>query len=545
MVPEILTLSCLDGVIYISYVGPLSNATTLSVTYPDGGVVTFSAPSLPGSIPILTDGIYTFVFGIDLGDGFQYITKDINVQCQGEDGCDNIAWIYDCVIELNKRYEAVECVNAKLAAIEKIKLDRVMQLFQLSRYYCECGLDNIDEYIIEIQSIANCNNCSPVIIPEETYGCTSPSASNYNPNATIDDGSCNYDVYGCTDPTAGNYNSFATIDDGSCTYSQNCVDVTVNGVVKSETNVPDDNFETFLEDNAMGNGLHNDDTVCTANIYLQTLLYCPYPNLIDDLTGIEDFISLEQLNCYYNNLTSLDLSTNTALTHVWCGVQPLTSLNVTQCTALEYLSCRDTLLGTNGGILDVTQNTALRYLGCANSLLTSLDVTQNTDLDYLFCEDNQLTSLDVTNNDGLVYLNFDNNNISSIDISGMNILYQMYCRNTTLSTLDISNTIVTAANHSIHILACSGSSNLIEIDFGSVSPLNPEWYINSQTTAPGPIILDARNCHTNLVIKVGTGDVPGTTGGTGTGGLQTRVEYATDIWTIANNSISAGTTFTT
>ncbi len=50
------------------------------------------------------------------------------------------------------------------------------------------------------------------------YGCTDPDALNYNPDATFDDGSCEYDVYGCTDPEALNYNPEATMDDGSCEY---------------------------------------------------------------------------------------------------------------------------------------------------------------------------------------------------------------------------------------------------------------------------------------------------------------------------------------
>lgn len=47
-------------------------------------------------------------------------------------------------------------------------------------------------------------------------GCTNELADNYNPNAVIDDGSCI--IYGCTDPSALNYNPLATIDNGECVY---------------------------------------------------------------------------------------------------------------------------------------------------------------------------------------------------------------------------------------------------------------------------------------------------------------------------------------
>ena len=60
-----------------------------------------------------------------------------------------------------------------------------------------------------------------------TYGCTDNTtvngcglgcngALNYDPLATIDDGSCIYCVYGCTNPLSLNYNPAATCDDGSC-----------------------------------------------------------------------------------------------------------------------------------------------------------------------------------------------------------------------------------------------------------------------------------------------------------------------------------------
>ena len=50
------------------------------------------------------------------------------------------------------------------------------------------------------------------------YGCVDPEASNYDQNADLDDGSCEYDIWGCTDDEAINYNSSATLDDGSCVY---------------------------------------------------------------------------------------------------------------------------------------------------------------------------------------------------------------------------------------------------------------------------------------------------------------------------------------
>jgi len=65
-----------------------------------------------------------------------------------------------------------------------------------------------------------------VITTSPVYGCTDPTALNYDPLATCDDSSCIYmNIYGCTDPTALNYNSLANIDDGSCTYCDLTLDV--------------------------------------------------------------------------------------------------------------------------------------------------------------------------------------------------------------------------------------------------------------------------------------------------------------------------------
>ena len=57
--------------------------------------------------------------------------------------------------------------------------------------------------------------------PVDIEGCTDVNATNYNENATVDDGSCEYPpppVPGCMDPEATNYAENATVDDGSCEY---------------------------------------------------------------------------------------------------------------------------------------------------------------------------------------------------------------------------------------------------------------------------------------------------------------------------------------
>ena len=45
-------------------------------------------------------------------------------------------------------------------------------------------------------------------------GCTDPEATNFDPTAEYDDGSCEY-LEG-TDPTACNFDPTAAVDDGSC-----------------------------------------------------------------------------------------------------------------------------------------------------------------------------------------------------------------------------------------------------------------------------------------------------------------------------------------
>jgi Leucine-rich repeat (LRR) protein len=223
----------------------------------------------------------------------------------------------------------------------------------------------------------------------------------------------------------------------------------------NDTYVPDDNFENYLEANGMGNGIANDDYVTTANINTVTTLNVSSKN-IADLTGIEDFNALEDLRCHINQLTSLnvtqnsaltvlhayqneisalDVSLNTNLTDLRCNNNLLTTLDVTQNTALVKLHNYSNQLTT----INVTLNTALQQLYSNNNQLTSIDVSQNTTLTHFYSYNNPLGSLDVTQNTALAYLQCNNNQLTELDVSQNTALFRLFCQDNLLTSLNIKN----------------------------------------------------------------------------------------------------------
>lgn len=84
---------------------------------------------------------------------------------------------------------------------------------------------------------------------------------------------------------------------------------------------------------------------------------------ISDLTGIKAFVNLDFLSCSHNQLTTMDLSNNTALTKLDCYDNQLTNLNVSNNTELVSLVCWINQLAS----LDVSNNTALKWLYCDNN----------------------------------------------------------------------------------------------------------------------------------------------------------------------------------
>ena len=331
--------------------------------------------------------------------------------------------------------------------------------------------------------------------------------------------------------------------------------------ISAQTYVPDDNFEQALIDLGYDDVL--DDYVVTDSINTVTTLNVENDS-ISDLTGIEGFTALTNLNCSYNQLTSLDMSSNTALTEMNCARNDLTSLDVSSNTALTELNCHSNQLTSldvsnntaltemNCAIndltsLDVSSNTALTDLRCYSNNLTSLDVSNNTALTEMRCARNELTSLDVSSNTALTHLSCNDNQLTSLDVSSNTALTRLYCYTNQLDSLDVSsNTELTkliCGNNSLASLDLSNNADLTELHLG-VNQLT-SLDVSSNTA------LTRLTCNGNQLtyLNMKNGVTDGLTNFNVTNNdsldcIETLdPTYATENWTYANGNIDEGVSF--
>ena len=156
---------------------------------------------------------------------------------------------------------------------------------------------------------------------------------------------------------------------------------------------------------------------------------------VSDLTGIQNFIYLSDLDCSYNDLTALDVSKNTSLTDLDCSYNDLTALDVSKNTSLTDLNCYNNRLTA----LDVSKNTSLTDLNCYDNRLTALDVSANKQLAVLSCASNALTELNVQGCSNLRMLGCSYNKLTELDVSTNSALFHIVCSGNAIINLDLSN----------------------------------------------------------------------------------------------------------
>ncbi len=170
-------------------------------------------------------------------------------------------------------------------------------------------------------------------------------------------------------------------------------------------NIPDPNFKnalvnTFCVDNNGDNQFEtnadfNNDGEIDEGEALSVLSLNVSNQQIASLAGIEHFINLGELNCAYNNLSTLELKDFPYLYNLFAPFNQLTSLTLERDTNLFYIFCYDNLLTTDSLVLKDLKH--LEMLNCSNNLLTSLDIGELPGLYRLFCLDNQISQLFLKN----------------------------------------------------------------------------------------------------------------------------------------------------
>jgi len=233
----------------------------------------------------------------------------------------------------------------------------------------------------------------------------------------------------------------------------NFPDPILNGVLLSantSNNIAQSEFEVPMVIDQNGNG-QIEITEAQAVYRLNINGYA-----INDLTGLNHFINLTRLDCYYNFISILDVSSftnlqrldcygnfittiqfgaNTALTEVNCSNNQLTSLNLSNLPNLWEFNCDYNNLQT----LSIPDSSTLYRFSCNNNQLSSLSFGNCSNLAFLYCSNNQLTSITINNLPNLHRFEANHNLLTEINVSNMPQLRFFECKYNLLTDFDITN----------------------------------------------------------------------------------------------------------
>lgn len=259
--------------------------------------------------------------------------------------------------------------------------------------------------------------------------------------------------------------------------------------------VPDVNFKNKLI--LLGIDTNFDGDIQVTEALVPTNLNLNASN-INNLTGIEAFVNLQNLFCESNQLTNLDVASLSNLQNLFCSDNQLTNLNLIGLTDLQTLSCTNNQL-TN---LDVSTLANLQNFNCDNNQLVSLNLTGSPNLEKLTCNENQLTSLNVTGLTNLDGLSCHTNQLTNLDLSTLINLQTLTCYSNQLTNLSVT------ALSNLQYFACHFNL-LTNLDASNLANLENLLCYNNQLTSlnvSNLANLQSLLCHNNLltVLNVST-----------------------------------------
>ena len=132
-------------------------------------------------------------------------------------------------------------------------------------------------------------------------------------------------------------------------------------------------------------------------------------------------------SCDYKKLNDIKLPGNTLIT-LDLGYNNLSSIDLSKNTALTDLDLYNNKISN----IDLSKNTNLTRLSLAYNNLSNIDLSKNTSLTGLYLSGNNISSIDLSNNTALTKLNLSDNKISKIDLSKNTKLNALYLYNNPL-----------------------------------------------------------------------------------------------------------------
>lgn len=220
-------------------------------------------------------------------------------------------------------------------------------------------------------------------------------------------------------------------------------------------NIPDPLFKSALLDHSPVIDVNDDGEIQFSEAESVIILNVRNKDILN-LTGIEAFTNITELDCglndltelnisnlesleilkfIHNDLTDIDVSQNLNLREFWGNFNEFTSLNFTDninlelitvpycftltsinvqgCTNLEQLFVGE----TNIQEIDISNNQNLTLIQAINTPITEIDVSQNPFLDRILLSETAITSIDVSQNQLLEYLLLNETLVTEIDFS--------------------------------------------------------------------------------------------------------------------------------
>ena len=174
-------------------------------------------------------------------------------------------------------------------------------------------------------------------------------------------------------------------------------------------NIVDPNFKAICVNN-LGLNSNGDSEIQLSEAQAYTGTIFISNQNVSDLTGLEAFINLNQFFCGNNQISNIDLSSNTALTYIDCSQNNISTLDLSSNTSIQTVKCSD----NNISQLNLSVNSQLINLNCASNSLVYLNIQNGNNTNFI------ASQFDATGNPNLTCITADdvsyaNSNFTNID----------------------------------------------------------------------------------------------------------------------------------